>query len=119
MQDSAAVLPSASLHAAGALLRNENAPRSFHTEDLLAPQQAIAAYFAGVSLAPPELETVSLDDALGRVLARDAVAQEDHPAQARSTMDGYAVHSGGTTMSLRLVGTVFAGVPTDREPALR
>lgn len=39
------------------------------------------------------VETVSLDDALGRYLGADVIAQEDVPAFDRSTVDGFAVRS--------------------------
>ena len=67
-----------------------------------------------------ETETVSLLDALGRVLAEDVVSAEDVPAFDNSAMDGYAVRFADTHMasqahpvSLRVVGDLAAGaVPT-------
>lgn len=63
-----------------------------------------------------DAEDVPLPDALGRVLARDAVAAEQLPAFANSAMDGYAVRStdtlgasSQTPRALRLVGEVPAG----------
>jgi len=44
----------------------------------------------------PEEETVGLDAALGRICSRDIVSQEDLPAFARSTVDGYAVRAEDT-----------------------
>ena len=41
-------------------------------------------------------ETVTLDDASGRILALDIVAREDLPEGARSTVDGYAVRAEDT-----------------------
>ncbi len=38
-------------------------------------------------------ETVALDEALGRCLARDVLSPEDLPARPRSSMDGYAVQA--------------------------
>ena len=105
MRDSAAVLPSVSAH--------DEAARGFDVARLLAPAQALTVYFAGVAVAPPGSETVSLDDAFGRVLARAAVAQEDHPAHARSTMDGFAV-AGEGTLRWRVVGEVRMGAPAPR-----
>ena len=43
-----------------------------------------------------ELETVSLMDALGKVVAEDILSPEDLPAYARSTVDGFAVHAADT-----------------------
>ena len=105
MQDSVAVLPSVSAH--------DEASRGFDVARLLAPAQALTVYFAGVALAPPGLETVALNDAFGRILAGDAVAREDHPTHARSTMDGYAV-AGDEALRLHIVGEVRMGLPAPR-----
>ena len=67
-----------------------------------------------------ETESVSLLDALGRVLAEDVVSAEDVPAFDNSAMDGYAVRFADTQaaseahpISLRVVGDLAAGaVPT-------
>ncbi len=87
--------------------------RGFVTERMLAPQQAVVAYFARVRLAPPGTEDVPLDAAGGRILARDAVAEGDHPSHARSTMDGFALRSGGSARR-RIVGEVAMGHPPPR-----
>jgi molybdenum cofactor synthesis domain-containing protein len=71
--------------------------RGFDAERLLAPEQAILAFFARVALAPPGIERVPLEQADGRVLAADAVCREDQPTHARSTMDGFALASGGAS----------------------
>lgn len=106
MQDSAAVLPSTSAR--------DDTSRRFVVDRLLAPEQALTVYFAGVSLPPPASESVALDDAFGRVLAHDVISSEDHPSHARSTMDGYAFASSSDGAALRLVGDVFAGGPPPR-----
>ncbi len=61
-------------------------------------------------------ESIPLTEALGRVLAEDALAQTSSPPFANSAMDGYALRSadtrGATTAApvrLRLVGEVPAG----------
>jgi molybdopterin molybdotransferase len=82
----------------------------FVVERLLAPEQALALYFSRVTLALPRIEHVSLAQAAGRVLAADAVAQEDHPTHARSTMDGFALASAGGT-SRRISGEILMGAP--------
>ena len=105
MQDSATVLPSVSAH--------DEAARGFDVARLLAPAQALTAYFAGTAIAPSGIETVPLDDAFGRVLASDAVAREDHPSHARSTMDGYAVAADGA-LHWRVVGEVRMGAAAPR-----
>ncbi|HEU5441318.1 MAG TPA: gephyrin-like molybdotransferase Glp [Ktedonobacterales bacterium] len=66
--------------------------------------------------APLPAEEVPLPDALGRVLAVDAVASESLPLFANSAMDGYAVRSAEASTAsedrpvrLRLAGEVPAG----------
>jgi len=44
----------------------------------------------------PRTETVHIDNAYARVLARDIVSSESIPAFARSLVDGYAVRSRDT-----------------------
>ena len=106
MRDSVAVLPSISAH--------DEARRGFDVARLLAPQQALSAYFGAAELAPPRVERVPLDDAFGRVLASDAVAREDHPSHARSTMDGYAFASGDGDVVRRVAAEVLMGYPAPR-----
>ncbi|MDI6816621.1 MAG: molybdopterin molybdotransferase MoeA [Actinomycetota bacterium] len=57
------------------------------------PQQIFdsLAGFAGLAL-----EQIDLEHALGRVLGRDIISQEELPPRARSTMDGYAVRAENT-----------------------
>src|SRR5260370_31541318 len=62
------------------------------------------------------VEDVSLNEALGRVLAEDAVSREALPAFANSAMDGYALRaedSAGASAEaprrLRLAGEAAAG----------
>ena len=57
--------------------------------------------------APPE--EVTLDNAAGRVLAENIVADRDLPALARSVRDGFAVHAENVPGTLRVVGEVRAG----------
>ncbi|MEA2220587.1 MAG: molybdopterin molybdotransferase [Solirubrobacteraceae bacterium] len=59
-----------------------------------------------------DAEEVELDDALGRVLAQDAVAPNPVPPFDCSTMDGFAVRAGDTTgapVRLALVDEARAG----------
>lgn len=65
---------------------------------------------------PLETEEAPLTEALGRVLAEDALAREASPPFANSAMDGYALRSADThhaspqnPVRLRLVGEVPAG----------
>jgi len=62
--------------------------------------------------APLEAEEIGLDDALGRVLAVDAVAPDDLPPFSSSGMDGFALLAGDTRnppVRLRIVGEARAG----------
>ena len=59
-------------------------------------------------------ETVSVKDALARVLAQDIVPQIDVPAHDNSAMDGYAVRFSDLGKGpLRQIGTALAGKPFD------
>lgn len=73
---------------------------------------------------PLQAETVSLEDALGRVLAEDVYASFDQPPFDRSPLDGYAVRAADTVSAgrespavLRVAGETLAGMPP--APALR
>jgi molybdopterin molybdotransferase len=101
MQDSPALLPSSFV--AG------NPQHGFDLGRLLSVEEALALYFERVAIAPPRIEDVRLEDAAGRVLARDAIAADDIPAHRRSFMDGYAVASAAGTSARRVVGEVLMG----------
>jgi molybdopterin molybdotransferase len=61
-----------------------------------------------------DTEQVALEDALGRVLARDAVAPDDLPPFTSSGMDGYALLAADTAdapVRLALIGEARAGAP--------
>lgn len=61
---------------------------------------------------PPAVERVSLDAALGRVLAHDVLADRDYPPFDRSTRDGFAVRAADLAQApaaLKLAGEVKAG----------
>jgi molybdopterin molybdotransferase len=64
--------------------------------------------------APLDAEEVALDDALGRVLAADAVAPNDLPPFTSSAMDGFALLAADTRdppARLRIAGEARAGAP--------
>jgi molybdopterin molybdotransferase len=85
-------------------------PRAgFAPEALLAPRQAIIAYRSRVALSPAGTEIVSLDEALGRVLAEPIAATDDHPNTPRSAMDGFALPSSATPGTFRIAGDVLMG----------
>lgn len=73
---------------------------------------ALAAVLAGAEPLPEE--TVALEAAFHRVLARDVAARRTQPPQAMSAMDGYAVRAAdAATMDsqLTVIGEVAAGRP--------
>jgi molybdenum cofactor synthesis domain-containing protein len=80
----------------------------FDVARLLAPEQALVAFFSRVALAP-RAETVDLEAAAGRVLASDIHADADYPAFPRSTMDGFALLAERTPGAFRIVGDVPMG----------
>ena len=64
----------------------------------------------------PKVESVPLEEALGRVLAEDVVSPIDVPPFDRATVDGYAVKAEDTFMAsesepvrLKVIGDVHAG----------
>jgi molybdopterin molybdotransferase len=61
------------------------------------------------SRAQPEIETVFLDNAAGRVLARQVTADRPYPPFARSIRDGFAVRSSDMPGPVRVIGEVRAG----------
>ena len=61
---------------------------------------------------PLDTEAVTIDDALGRVLAREVQAAGDVPPFPCSAMDGYAVIAGDAGRSLQIVGESRAGTPS-------
>lgn len=62
-----------------------------------------------------EMERIPLVDAIGRVLAEDITAPEDHPPFPASTMDGYAVFSQDHSPWREIIGTQNAGDAIDAE----
>ena len=91
----------------------------FAPETLLAPRQALVAYFSRVAVAPPGTERIALDDAAGRVLAESVRADADYPAARRSTMDGFALASVGTPGDFEIAGEVAMGGVLDAPLAAR
>lgn len=79
------------------------------TLPLLSIDEARAIVIAAVTRLPDE--GVPIDDALGRVLAREVVADHDVPPFASSAMDGFALRSGPGGRTLRLIGESRAGAP--------
>jgi molybdopterin molybdotransferase len=82
---------------------------------LMPVADALAAVLEGADPMPEE--TVALDAAHHRVLARDVAALRTQPPQAMSAMDGYAVRASDASRvsaRLRVIGEVAAGRPFDR-----
>ncbi len=82
---------------------------------LMPVADALSAILAGAEPLPDE--TVALDAAYHRVLARDVAALRTQPPQAMSAMDGYAVRSAdGSDVGVRLkvIGEVAAGRPFEK-----
>ena len=61
------------------------------------------------SLTAAAMETVSIEAAYGRVLAKDIQADRDYPALDRSLRDGFAIHADESPGKLRVIGEVRAG----------
>jgi len=86
----------------------------FAAERLLPPRQAIVAFLGRVAIAPPAVERVALDAALGRVLAETIVADGDYPDAPRSGMDGFAIDSKGAPGTFEIVAEVRMGSAAGR-----
>jgi len=82
---------------------------------LMPVADALSAVLAGAEPLPEE--TVELNEAHRRVLARDVAALRTQPPQAMSAMDGYAVRSADAShvaARLKVIGEVAAGRPFER-----
>ena len=66
-------------------------------EKLTLVDKALEMWFKELQIGAPKVAVVSLQDALGRVLAEDLVAQEAIPRFDKSAMDGYALNSADST----------------------
>lgn len=70
--------------------RAEDPAAACYPKGLLPVEEAIARLLAIARERRPEVESASLAEAAGRVLARDLVAPRDIPPEANSAMDGIA-----------------------------
>ena len=68
----------------------------------------------------PAIEVVALTDALGRILAKDIVSEENIPSFNRTTVDGYALNASDTfgasnsvPAQLEIVGEILMGENAD------
>lgn len=76
------------------------------------PAQQVNDFLARLVVPLRESETVGIFDALGRVLAEDVISPISVPPHDNSAMDGFAFDGtelGSTPLTLRNVGTAFAG----------
>lgn len=64
-----------------------------HSSGLPSPDEALAAFFEAWTPARKHIETVPVDAAFGRVLAREVRSEVDIPAYPRSAMDGFAIRA--------------------------
>ncbi len=71
--------------------------------DVIDCAEAQRRFHAALSLVPLAAETISLDAALGRVLAEDVVASVDVPSFDRSNVDGYAIQASDTETANELL----------------
>ncbi len=79
---------------------------------MISVDEAVARIVA--AFAPTPAESVTIGDAMGRVLAADVMAQSSQPPFAVSSMDGYAVRAADAAQpgrSLRVIGAAPAGHP--------
>ena len=65
-------------------------------QKLTLTDKALESWLNALQIGTPKVAVVSLQDALGRVLAEDLVAQEALPRFDKSAMDGYALKSADT-----------------------
>lgn len=88
-------------------------PRPDDSDQRVTYEAARALVIEGVS--PVASETLALDDAGGRILARAVRADDDIVPYPRSAMDGYAVRAADTSgaaqapVTLRVAGSAYAG----------
>lgn len=76
-------------------------------------EQARAEVLARVAALarPPRVETVTLQEAAGRVLAQTIPADRDYPPEPRSLRDGYAIRAADAPGEFEILGEVRAGEP--------
>jgi molybdopterin molybdotransferase len=79
---------------------------------LMSVAEALQRVLANATPLPPE--TVTLDNAAGRVLAEDLVASRSQPPASMSSMDGYALRASDAAsapVALKVIGEIAAGHP--------
>ena len=63
-----------------------------------------------------KVEKIALTECLGRILACDISANDDYPAFATASMDGYAVRFAEQENTLKIIGSVPAGTYQNTHP---
>ncbi|HEY3674905.1 MAG TPA: molybdopterin molybdotransferase MoeA [Candidatus Tumulicola sp.] len=95
----------------------------FAADSLSTPGETLAAFFRRVTIATPSVETVERSESRGRILASRVVAEDDYPASARSSMDGFAIAAGGAPGTFDIVASIRMGespsVPVSAAQAAR
>ncbi len=86
-------------------------------QKLTLTDKALQTWFDVLQLSKPKVVFVSLQDALGRVLAEDLVALENLPRFDKSAMDGYAVRSSDLAGASQSKPVVIQLTPTDHVEA--
>ena len=81
---------------------------------VLSRDEALRRFEAALDPKPVGTETVTLGQALGRVLAQDLASPVDVPPFDRSAMDGFAVRAADLPGRLPVVARVAAGRPAER-----
>jgi len=76
-------------------------------QELTLTDQALQLWFNALQIGAPKMAQVSLQDALGRVLSEDIVAQADLPRFDKSAMDGYALKSADTVGASQSKPAIF------------
>ncbi len=79
----------------------------------LVPLESAMAQLLKMVQTKQQVQTINLEDALGRVLAADQSSTLDIPPADNSAMDGYALKfaDGEVGSKVKMVGKVFAGHP--------
>lgn len=91
-------------------LDHSTAPRFFTRIVMITVDEALSIVLDRVQ--PLGIEEVSLEDALGRILAQDIIADIDLPPFDRARMDGYALRSDDVKVAparLQAIGEIAAG----------
>jgi len=76
-------------------------------QKLTLTDQALQLWFSALQIGRPKMTKISLQVALGRVLAEDIVAHEDLPRFDKSAMDGYALKSADTVSASQSKPAIF------------